>query len=91
MKLALSKVAELISAAGSFDPHAVAESYSIDSRTISPGQLFFAVKGERLDGHDFVEAALSAGAVAAVVSKDRAASFPDLARSLAVADTLTAL
>ncbi len=42
--------------------------YSIDSRTISAGDLFFAVRGERLDGHDFVEAALADGAVAAVVS-----------------------
>ena len=42
--------------------------YSIDSRTIGAGELFFAVKGERVDGHDFVEAALADGAVAAVVS-----------------------
>ena len=42
--------------------------YSIDSRTIGAGDLFFAVKGERVDGHDFVETALKDGAVAAVVS-----------------------
>ena len=35
-----------------------------------PGELFFAVKGERLDGHDYVNSALEKGAVAAVVSKD---------------------
>ena len=34
--------------------------YSIDSRTRRPGDLFFAVRGERLDGHDFVAAALNA-------------------------------
>jgi UDP-N-acetylmuramoyl-tripeptide--D-alanyl-D-alanine ligase len=28
--------------------------YSIDSRTVAPGELFFAVRGERFDGHDFV-------------------------------------
>ena len=50
------KDAEGLSAAG----------YSIDSRTIVPGELFFAVKGERFDGHDFVGGAFTRGAVAAV-------------------------
>ena len=36
----------------------VASGYSIDSRTVAEGELFFAVKGERLDGHDFVAGAL---------------------------------
>jgi len=51
--------------------------YSIDSRTVGAGALFFAVRGERHDGHDFVEAALARGAVAAVVSRARVASMPD--------------
>jgi UDP-N-acetylmuramoyl-tripeptide--D-alanyl-D-alanine ligase len=51
--------------------------YSIDSRTVGADQLFFAVRGERLDGHDFVERALERGAIAAVVSRARAASLPD--------------
>ena len=51
--------------------------YSIDSRTVGAGALFFAVRGERLDGHDFVEAALKRGAVAAVVSRARVAGLPD--------------
>ena len=42
--------------------------YGIDSRTIGAGELFFAVRGERLDGHDYVQAALENGAIAAVVS-----------------------
>ncbi len=58
MRLQLSKVAEFISAGGQFVPEEEAQAYSIDSRTVGPGQLFFAVKGERLDGHDFVEQAL---------------------------------
>jgi UDP-N-acetylmuramoyl-tripeptide--D-alanyl-D-alanine ligase len=53
--------------------------YSIDSRSVSPGELFFAVRGERLDGHDFVAAALERGAVAAVVSRARVATLPDAA------------
>ena len=51
--------------------------YSIDSRTVDAGELFFAVRGERLDGHDFLEDALARGAVAAVVSRARVASLPD--------------
>src|ERR1039458_7759159 len=68
--------------------------YSIDSRTVAPGELFFAVRGERHDGHDFVAAAFERGAVAAVVSSVRAASLPDaaLANPLLIADDpLTAL
>jgi UDP-N-acetylmuramoyl-tripeptide--D-alanyl-D-alanine ligase len=53
--------------------------YSIDSRTVAPGELFFAVRGERLDGHDFVEAALKRGAAAAVVSRALVATLPDAA------------
>ena len=51
--------------------------YSIDSRTVGAGELFFAVRGERLDGHNFVESALKRGAVAAVVSRALVASLPD--------------
>ena len=51
--------------------------YSIDSRTVGAGELFFAVRGERHDGHDFLESALARGAVAAVVSRARVASLPD--------------
>ena len=68
--------------------------YSIDSRTVAPGDLFFAVRGERLDGHDYVAAALDRGAVAAVVSRAKAASLPDavLAVPLLIAeDPLVAL
>jgi len=57
----------------------VASGYSIDSRTVAPGELFFAVRGERLDGHDFVAAAVARGAVAAVVSRARVATLPDAA------------
>ncbi len=68
--------------------------YSIDSRTVAPGELFFAVRGEKLDGHDYVAAAVERGAVAAVVSRARVATLPDaaLAMPLLIAeDTLIAL
>jgi UDP-N-acetylmuramoyl-tripeptide--D-alanyl-D-alanine ligase len=91
MKLPLSRVAEFISASGEFDHKAIAQAYSIDSRTIRPGELFFAVKGERMDGHDFVQQALEKGAVAAVVRKDELARYAVKTRLLAVPDTLVAL
>jgi len=72
----------------------VATGYSIDSRTVAAGEIFFAVRGDRLDGHDFVVAAFERGAVAAVVSRARAASLPDaaLAHPLLIAeDPLLAL
>jgi UDP-N-acetylmuramoyl-tripeptide--D-alanyl-D-alanine ligase len=72
----------------------VATGYSIDSRTISPGELFFAVKGERLDGHDFIASAVQRGAIAAAVSRARVSSLPDAALSvplLIAEDTLVAL
>ena len=68
MKLTLGQIADWIHADGEFDTLVQAVGYGIDSRTIGAGELFFAVRGERLDGHDYVEAALANGAVAAVVS-----------------------
>jgi UDP-N-acetylmuramoyl-tripeptide--D-alanyl-D-alanine ligase len=53
--------------------------YSTDSRTVAAGELFFALRGEQLDGHDFVAAAKEQGAVAAVVSRARVATLPDAA------------
>jgi UDP-N-acetylmuramoyl-tripeptide--D-alanyl-D-alanine ligase len=91
MKLPLWRVAEFLEASGSFDGEHIASGYSIDSRTIQHGDLFFAVKGERLDGHDFVELALKSGAVAAVIAAEHAPHFAGESRILAVKDTLHAL
>src|SRR6516162_1168203 len=90
MKLSLARAAELMQATGDFD-QVVASGYSIDSRTIQPGELFFAVCGERLDGHDYVEAALEKGAVAAVVSRRQTARFAGSSRLLSVEEPLAAL
>ncbi len=68
MILTLGQIAEWIHAEGDFDPSLTATGYSIDSRTIKTDDLFFAVRGERMDGHDYVVDALTNGAVAAVVS-----------------------
>jgi UDP-N-acetylmuramoyl-tripeptide--D-alanyl-D-alanine ligase len=42
---------------------------SIDSRTIKKNEIFWAIKGERFDGHDFVNTAIKAGALFAVVER----------------------
>ena len=91
MKLTLEKIAEFISASGDFPHDETAQGYSIDSRTIGAGELFFAVKGDRFDGHDFVTAALRNGAAAAVVRSDQLSQYADKKSLLAVDDTLTAL
>ncbi|WP_198148285.1 UDP-N-acetylmuramoyl-tripeptide--D-alanyl-D-alanine ligase [Elstera litoralis] len=58
---------------------------SIDSRTVQPGDLFVALRGENHDAHAYIAQALAAGAVAAVV--DRVVDGPHLL----VADTMAAL
>ena len=91
MKLTLAKIAGFIEAQGDFSREEIVHGYSIDSRTITPGQLFFAVKGERLDGHDYVGAALEKGAAVAVVRHDQKERYSSTQRILAVDDTLIAL
>lgn len=91
MKLVLEKIAECIGGTGDFTGSALAQGYSIDTRTLRPGELFFAVKGERLNGHDYVATALEAGACAAVVQKDHAGMFTLRRNLIFVDDTLLAL
>ena len=64
---------------------------SIDTRTIRPGEAFFAIQGENRDGHDFVDAALKAGAGLAVVARDKAGAMAKGAPLLIVADVLAGL
>lgn len=63
--------------------------FSIDSRTLQPGDLFFAIKGRVRDGHAFVREALEKGACAAVVSEIPIDAPPE--RLIHVRDTLWAL
>lgn len=64
---------------------------SIDSRTLNSGEAFFAITGENRDGHQFVDAALKAGAGAAVVAADKLVVMPANAPLLAVEDVLEGL
>ena len=64
---------------------------SIDSRSLVPGEAFFAIQGDNRDGHDFVAAALAAKAALAVVAADRRTQFPADAPLLIVTHVLNAL
>jgi UDP-N-acetylmuramoyl-tripeptide--D-alanyl-D-alanine ligase len=60
---------------------------SIDTRTLMPGNLFFALGGENFDGHKFVDMALKKGAKAAIISKPEYKSE----KTILVEDTLISL
>jgi UDP-N-acetylmuramoyl-tripeptide--D-alanyl-D-alanine ligase len=47
-----------------------------DSRKIKPGSLFVALKGERVDGHDYLDAAIQSGATGLIVQKGRSIKIP---------------
>lgn len=66
---------------------------SIDSRTIKPGEIFFAIAGGRNDGHDYVEKAFARGAAAAVISRSHRDRFTGVKQGLVlvVNDTHEAL
>lgn len=67
-----------------------AQGVSIDSRSVAPDDLFVAIEGPRLDGHDFVSTAMQSGAAAALISR-RTDDMADDTPSLEVPDTLEAL
>jgi UDP-N-acetylmuramoyl-tripeptide--D-alanyl-D-alanine ligase len=68
MELRLGDIATLLNTRHGIQERVVA-GYSIDSRSIRPGQLFFAIRGPRFDGHDFVAQAIERGAAGAVVEQ----------------------
>src|SRR5512140_1450964 len=91
-------VADLLGAVGgrllAGDAAATLRGVSIDTRTLKAGDLFVAIRGDRLDGHDFVEAALAAGASGAVIGEPMPGMRPDLVAGRAlvvVGDTTRAL
>lgn len=71
--------------------HAEIAGFSIDTRTLARGDLFFAIRGERFDGHQFIAPALARGAAGAVVSQ--ASAWPADAGGIAILvdDTTLAL
>ena len=70
IRLSLSEVAELAGGRLEGPPEgAVTGTVTLDSRAVAPGDLFVAVAGERVDGHDYLGAAAAAGAVGSIVGQ----------------------
>lgn len=94
MQWTVGKVGEALKVGVSFAlAHKPVAGFSIDSRTIRPGEAFIALKGPRHDAHDYVRDALARGAAVAIVSEERRMTFPpDMFKSLiGVLDTFQAL
>jgi len=85
----LEDVAKAIGGVLTGDRTRVVTGISTDSRTIEAGQLFFAIPGERTDGHQYVRESAERGASAAVVS--RPVNAPEGFPLIYVADTVWAL
>jgi len=89
------RLAELAEASGGVllrgDPQTRVSSYVIDTRQLMPGGAFFALKGSRSDGHDFLDHAARAGAAVAVVQREPESDAPAPAALIRVEDTVSAL
>ena len=73
------------------DPRTPVTGVSTDSRSIKPGELFFALRGDRFDGHHFVAEALQRGGRGAVVDQKAQGIADETIAVVQVADTLQAL
>ena len=71
MRLSLAVCAEWMGGELRAPVHAEAAGYSIDTRTLAPGELFFAVSGEHYDAHAFAAKAIGQGAIAAVLAEEK--------------------
>src|SRR5215475_7074297 len=89
--LKLSQIAQLAGASlSSGDGTVVINRVSTDSRTIKPGELFVALRGENFEGDDFVEACEKVGAAGALVDLNWAGSGPNNFALLIAPDSLQA-
>ena len=71
--MSLAEIAQAVGGTvGGGDPslRVAVDRTAVDSRAVEPGGLFVAVDGERVDGHDYVAAAVAGGAVAALVARE---------------------
>ena len=59
------------------DPGVIVTEVNINSRTINPGELFLALKGENHNGHDYIAAALQRDAAAVLVMQEVEGETPD--------------
>jgi len=87
VRLSLPEAARAAGADPSGLPDTRIGGWSVDTRTLQAGDLFFALRGENRDGHEYVAEAFGRGAAAAVVEREVAGWGPQVR----VADTLEAL
>src|SRR5579863_9741974 len=87
MTLSMMAIAEFIGAAKPPEDSRTVSGWSIDSRTVNRGDCFFALRGPKNDGHDYVATALEKGAVMAIVERQVESKI----LQLVVPDTLAAL
>jgi UDP-N-acetylmuramoyl-tripeptide--D-alanyl-D-alanine ligase len=90
-KFTIEELAKVIGAAPAQNAKGLVAGVSIDSRTIKPGDCFFAVPGEKFDGHRFLKDAFAKGAACAVVQSDARHDRPADRSVLKVDDTVKAL
>jgi UDP-N-acetylmuramoyl-tripeptide--D-alanyl-D-alanine ligase len=89
--LKLSKIAQFAGASiSSGDDTVTIDKIGTDSRTIKPGELFVALRGENFDGHNFVESAAKSGAAGALVDQNWNGSVPENFALIRAPDTLHA-
>lgn len=69
MRLKLSEVADCLGAKAEM-PEVVATGVAIDSRVVEPGDIFFCLPGERVDGHDFASRAVEKGAICVIAARE---------------------
>ena len=89
--LPISKIVKLAGASlFSGDGAVVIERVSTDSRTLKPGELFVALRGENFDGHNFIESAANSGAAGAIIQFDWKGAVPNDFALIRAQDTLLA-
>src|SRR2546426_9940528 len=78
MNLSLEEISKAVGGTLDGPGNVKVRGYSIDTRTLNPGELFFAIKGPRFDGHEFLEQAIEKKAAAAVVEEERVSAHPTI-------------
>src|ERR671937_885949 len=89
--LPLSQIAQFAGGSlSSGDGSVMIDKISTDSRTLKPGELFVALRGENFDGHNFVKSAAKAGAAGAIVDSNWKGKVPEAFALIRTKDTLQA-
>jgi UDP-N-acetylmuramoyl-tripeptide--D-alanyl-D-alanine ligase len=89
--LSLSQIAKLAGVSlSSGDGSVMTSKVSTDSRTLKPGELFVALRGENFDGHNFVDSASKTGATGAMVDSNWKGQVPENFALIRTKDTLQA-